>query len=460
MNTSKLKRIFSAILILMVLLSATACSNGSGTGSGGSKKLDVILWNTNGDKFPEASGVSLVVYAAKEFESKTGIKVNLVPISAENQKEYFEKRSAVLSSKDQPEMILFSTRNLDELLEVESMKNDLLHIDGIIENVNDVYEGMKGEHYCAFATLVYGNLLNNALVSELGYDANAAFMTAEEVETLYLNWAKTEGAELNLFDYRNFSELGMSSMMHISSEEVSLDKNEILDKIKRNQAFVETLPERSLSEMDVIEFYSGKNKAFYNQERDTMTATVRFKPVNFLTKVSFNAFDLMDFSSNISTVASGVAIGDYSLTASVGFGILDNQSSEQTDAIAFANFLLSDEFQKNMQGYTKKSPKMSGSVLRSVNANNSELAHSQSLLQNGKPIQKAVITAHDLMANGFDQQGAMTLSAISSISIVTFEELYNLSTLQIWGVAKTDEELLDQLDRLEDRLNQMISIYD
>ena len=74
------------------------------------KKIDVILWNTNGDKFPEASGVDLMTFAAKEYKNKTGIKVNLISIEADTQEDYFTKRIEVLLSKDQPEMILFNTR--------------------------------------------------------------------------------------------------------------------------------------------------------------------------------------------------------------------------------------------------------------------------------------------------------------------------------------------------------------
>lgn len=455
MRILKFKRCFAVTLILMMLLTTTACSNGSVVGFGGSKKIDVILWNTNGDKFPEASGVDLMTFAAKEYKNKTGIKVNLISIEADTQEDYFTKRIEVLLSKDQPEMILFNTRNQDELQVIEAMKNDLLHIDGMIENNGDVFDGMKSEQYCAFATLVYGNVMNNTVVSELGDEPNVGFMSAEDVESIYLKWAETKDAELNLFDYRIFSGLGLSSMVHFEDEKVMLEQDAIINKIKLNEAFVKALPERNLSSGDVNDFLAGVNKELYSKERDAMISTARLKPVNFLTKVAFNAFDMQDFSSNINDVQSGFVIGDYSFTASVGFGILDNQSKEQANAIDFANFLLSQEFQTDMQTYTSKSPKMSGSVLKTVNEKGVELARSQEMLSNGKPIQDSVTQAHELISERFNQPGALHFSAISNISTVAYEEIIKLSTEQIWGEAKTDVELRNALDRLEEQLNHM-----
>ena len=40
-----------------------------------------------------------------------------------------------------------------------------------------------------------------------------------------------------------------------------------------------------------------------------MISTARLKPVNFLSKVAFNAFDIEDLSSNINDVQSGFVIG-------------------------------------------------------------------------------------------------------------------------------------------------------
>lgn len=449
MKNLKFKHYIVTILILTMLISFTACSKGS--------EIDVILWNTNDDKSPAASGVELMQYAAKQFEAETGNSVNLITIEADNQEDFFKKRNEVLLLKDQPEMVMFNTRYQDELLMIDSMKNELLPIDDIIENYGDVFDGMKGSHYSAVSTLVYGNVMNNALVSEYGYDPNAVFMTAEDVEALYLKWAETEGAELNLLDYRIFSELGLASMLHFEDQSVRLDHTLILDKIKKNAAFVASLPERNLSKEEVDAFYTGSSKEIYKNDRGKLLSTAHLRPVNFLTKVSFNAFDMKEFSGNINNTASGFAIGDYSLTSSIGFSVLDNQSKEQEDAIAFANFLLSPKFQMEMQSYTVKSPKMSGSVLKSTNTKDVELARTQELLQHGKPIEESVIEAHTIMADRFNQPGAIHFSAVSSISRVAVEEIVRLSTEQIWGEPKSDEVLIAEIEKLEERLNDMIN---
>lgn len=457
MKNLKFKNYIVTILILTMLVSLTACSNGSVMKVSDKKKIDVILWNTNGDKSPAASGVELMQFAAEQFETETEIAVNLITIEANNQEDYFKKRIDVLLSKDQPEMVLFNTRYQDELLVIESMKNELLAIDDIIENSSDVFDGMKGSHYSAIATLVYGNVMNNALVSEFGYDPSTVFMTAEDVEALYLKWAETEGAELNLFDYRIFSELGLASMLHFEDQLVRLDHALIVEKIMKNSAFVAALPKRNLSIEEVDAFYSGSSKEIYNTDRDALLSTAHLRPVNFLTKVSFNAFDMKEFSGNINNTASGFAIGDYSLTSSIGFGVLDNQSKEQAHAIAFANFLLSQKFQMEMQSYSVKSPKMSGSILKSINTKDVELARTQELLQNGKPIEESVIEAHTLMVDRLNQPGAIHFSAVSSISRVAVEEIVRLSTEQIWGEPKSDEVLITELKKLEERLNLMVN---
>ena len=449
MKNLKFKHYIVTILILTMLVSFTACSKGS--------EIDVILWNTNDDKSHAASGVELMQYAAKQFEAETGNSVNLITIEADNQEDFFKKRNEVLLLKDQPEMVMFNTRYQDELVVIESMKNELLPIDDIIENYGDVFDGLKGSHYSAVSTLVYGNVMNNALVSEYGYDPNAVFMTAEDVEALYLKWAETEGAELNLFDYRIFSELGLASMLHFEDQLVRLDHALILDKIKKNGAFVAALPERNLSKEEVEAFYTGSGNEIYKEDREALLLTAQFRPVNFLTKVSFNAFDMKEFSGNINNTASGFVIGDYSLTSSIGFGILDNQSKEQEDAIAFANFLLSPKFQMEMQSYTVKSPKMSGSVLKSTNTKDIELARTQELLQHGKPIEESVIEVHTIMADRFNQPGAIHFSAVSSISRVAVEEIVRLSTEQIWGEPKSDEVLITEIEKLEERLNDMVN---
>lgn len=453
MKNRKIKSYIVAILILAILLSFTACSSGSVTGLANEKKIDVILWNTNGDKFPAASGAELMQYAAKQFESQTDISVNLISIEANNQEDFFKKRIEVMLSKDQPEMILFNTRYQDELLVIESMKNELVPMDEIIENSTDVFEGMKGEHYSAIAVLVYGNVMNNELVSAFGYDPSAVFMTSEDVEDLYLRWAETEGAELNLFDYNIFSRLGLTSKVSIEDNKVSLDHDQIIKKIEKNKTFITSLPERNLSKEDVVGFSKGQNKVLYSKERDALLATAHMRPVNFLTSVSFNAFDMNDFSSNINTSASGFAMGDYSQMSSIGFGILDNQSKDQEHAMAFANFLLSPEFQTDMQNFTTKSPKMSGSVLKSVNAKQAEVAQTAT----DKPIQESVIDAHSRMSDQLNKPSAIHFSASSNISIVALEEIVRISTEHIWGETKSNDALITELKKLESSLNLMIN---
>jgi UDP-galactopyranose mutase len=98
---------------------------------------------------------------------------------------------------------------------------------------------------------------------------------------------------------------------------------------------------------------------------------------------------------------------------------------------------------------------MSGSVLKTVNEKGVELARSQEMLSNGKPIQDSVTQAHELISERFNQPGALHFSAISNISTVAYEEIIKLSTEQIWGEAKTDVELRNALERLEERLNHM-----
>lgn len=452
-----LKQFIIVVLFFTFLVSFTACSSASVIEGTGKKSFDVILWNTNGDRFPAASGVDLIKFAAEKFKTETGIEVNLITIEANNQEDYFKKRIDVMLSKDQPEMILFSTQNQDELMVIESMKNELLPIDDFIENSNDILDGMKGSHYNAIATLVYGNVMNNALVSEFGYDTNTLFMSAEDAEALYLKWAETEGSELNLFDYRIFSELGTARMIHFEDQLVRLEHELIVEKIKKTGKFVAALPKRNLSKEDVNAFYTGSSKQIYNIDRDALLSTAHLRPVNFLTRVAFNAFDMKEFSANINETASGFVISDYSLVSTIGFGILDNQSKEQAHAIAFANFLLSQKFQMEMQSYTAKSPKMSGSILKSVNSEYVELARNQEMLQSGEPIDESVIEAYNLMVNRFNQPGAIHIGAVSSISRVAMEEILGLSIEQIWGEPKSDEVLLAELKKLEERLNLMVN---
>lgn len=443
MKTRKLKSFFVTSFILTILISFTACSNGSIMEVANPPKIDVVLWNTYGDNFPSASGVDLVQYAANQFENKTGIAVNLISIEANTQ--------------EQPEMLLFNTHNQDELQVIESMKNELLQISDFIDNSDDVFDGMHGDHYSAFAILVYGNVLNNALLDEYGIDNGIAFMSAKDVENLYMRWAETDSAELNVFDYLKFSELGLTSMLQIEEEKISLDHDQIIMKIMRNESFVQNFPERKLSKDDVIDIYTGKNKVLYDKERDALLSMAHLRPVNFLTKEAFNAIDLIDFSRRNSTDESGFVMSDYSLSTFVGFGILDNQSKEQEHAIAFANYLLSPEFQMEMQSYTTKTPKMSGTVLKSVAVNNADLARSKELLDDGKPIRESVIEAYDIMTEHFNQPGAMHFSSVSSISRVAFDEIIRLSTEYIWGDFKSEDELRADLIKLEDRLNLMIN---
>ena len=457
MKTLKFKRGFAVILIFIMLISTTGCFNGSFMGSKEGKEIDVILWNTKGDRFPMASGVYLMNYARKEFEKKTGNKVNLISISAYTQEEYFEKRLEVINSDNPPEMILFNTIYTDELLTIESMKDELLHIDGIIENANDVFDGMKGDQYTAFATMVFGKKVNNEVATRLGYEPSTAYMTPEEIEALTLKWTEADGAALNLLDYEIFSKLGLTDMIQIKAGEVKLDQMAIINKLKRNETYVKSLPVRSISMDDINGIYSRENKELFDTERNDYFSNEGLRPINHSTGISFNAFDMVDFSNHISDEASGIVMDGYSNTMSVGFGILDNQSEEQEVAIKFANFLLSQDFQTDMQTITEESPRMSGSILKSVNEKEIELARTHKLLQNGNPIPEAVIEAHERLVEHFNQPGYLQSSAKSSVVNMATEEIFSLSIEQTWGVAKTDEELRAELSSLEERLNLMIN---
>jgi len=45
-----LKRILAGVCILTVLVGTTACSNESSSKASNGEKIDVVLWNTNGDR--------------------------------------------------------------------------------------------------------------------------------------------------------------------------------------------------------------------------------------------------------------------------------------------------------------------------------------------------------------------------------------------------------------------------
>ena len=442
-----LKRILAGVCILTVLVGTTACSNESSSKASNGEKIDVVLWNTNGDRAPAATGVYLMEYAAEMFEDKTGVEVNLISIEANTQEDYFKKRVEILLSEDQPEMILFNTRYPDELQVIESMQDELLPVEGNVDNIDDVFEGMKGETYSAIAILSYGNMMNRDLATQLGQDSSVAFMTTEAVEDLYMKWTQTSEAKLNVFDYSLFSELGLTNMIRIEADKAHLETSEIVKKIKRNAAFIAALPSRQLEKKDILEFNTNKNSELYTQERDEFMANGYLRPVNYLTKVSFNTFDILDFSSQVSEYESGFAMADYSMTTAIGFGILDNQSKEQSGAVAFANYLLSPEFQLSLGDYSKESPKISGSVLMSIQADQ---------MLNGKPVSPAIIEAHEKLREQFNQPGAIQHAAISSASIFAIEEILKLSTEYIWGETMTDEALEEALVKLEAQLNLMV----
>lgn len=485
MKTLKFKRGFAVMLIFIMLISTTGCFNGSETNlnstkadlsnseveSSGSeqessglenelnseKKIDVILWNEKGLKYYSEKASYLMREAATQFENKTGTKVNLISIDADTQDEYFEKRLEYLNSEDQPEMILFSTFKKNDLLVMDSMKNELLHTEDYVENINDVFEGMKEDRYCAIATIEVSPVLMNKGIDKIGYEPNGVVMKSEEVDALFLKWAEVTGGVFNLFDYLNISKLGLGSTIQIKDKEVKLDQEAIISKIRRNEAFVKSYPKRNLSVDDVKGVFSGENEERFNNELDLSLKVEFSKPVNFITHMAFNAFDMLDFSNRMNEVFSGFWISDDNFTEAIGFGILDNQSKEQADAIDFANFLLSHEFQMKLRTYTSISPRVSGPVLKSIVKNEIESARSQELLQNGQPIKNSIIEVQEILSERYDQPGYLQSSAKSSVVNMATEEIFNLSNEQIWGVAKTDEELRAELSGLEERLNLMIN---
>lgn len=440
------------VIILVLTVGLMGCSKLTAPKVEVEKKIDVILWNSNGDRFPAASGLDLMKYAAVLFEVETDVNVNLISIEASNQEDYFNKRAELLLSKDKPEMILFNTRYQDELLVMESMKHEMLPLNEFVPNTLDILAGLRGEHYSAISVLVYGNIMNNEMVRSFGHDSKDLFMSSEVVEELYMKWAETEPAVLNLYDFNIFSGLGLSRMMQIEDNQVRLDYDLILDKIIRNKAFVASLPNRDLSLEDVMAFRSGSDKNLIGREREAFLATAHLRPVNFLTSDSFNAFDLSEFYENVNSVSSGFAMGDYSQVMTIGFGVLDNQSEAQDHAISFAKFLLSPEFQRVMQSYSSQSPKMTGSVLKSVN----EEQRSVVLSTNQNEGLSDVIVAHNMMIEHLDTPGAIRFSAQSNISREAFDEITRIAMAHIWGETKTDSEILEALNKLEEKLNLMI----
>ena len=444
-----LKKGIVGLCLTTMIFSTSGCAKINEAISNGHETIDVVMWNTYGDRFPEASGVYLMEYAAKDFEEKTGVEVNLITIDAKNQDEFFQKRDALIASEDQPDMILFNTKCVDELHQIESMRDELLPLEGIIDNYEDIFDGMKAERYSAVSVLAYGNMLNKHLVDTLGGDSNVAFLSVQEVEQLYLKWATTKDASLNIFDYAILGELGLSNMICLAEEGLQLDKTQLVDKIKTTRSFVQSLPQRAISKEEVFSFTENQNSKLYQEEVQTYVNVANQRPVNYLTKASFNAFDLQDFASHITEYESGFVVSDYSISTAIGFGILNHLSDAQKNAIEFANRLLSSDFQSYLKDYLPVTLKMSGTVLKSVHEEQYQNALNKKLTVNGAAIPETVASAYKQLGDQLNQPNSLQRMAMSTVYGDAVENVMNLMTESIWGEPMSDDALSEALNQIE-----------
>ena len=451
-----LKRGVACMCLVSVLVSTVACSNALKGSDAPKEKIDVVMWNTYGDRFPAASGFTLMEHVAKTYEEKTGVEVNLINVNANSQDAYFEAREELLSSDDQPEMLLFNTRCADELHQMEIMKDALLPLEGVIENYDDVFDGMKSERYSALSVLAYGNMMNRTLVDSFGQNSSVAFLSTQEVEELFMKWADTSVATMNIFDYELFLQLGFSNLFYLTNDTLQFDQQAMIEKVKKCKAFIETLPKRELTKDEILNFNTDTSSELFVSEAEEYAAIADQRPVNYLTQAAFNAFDLLDFSKQIDEKESGFIISDYSLSVAVGFGILNNGSEEQAKAVDFANYLLSSEFQRTLKDYSTERLKMSGTVLKSVQEEQYQMTQDNSLTFNGKPIPESVIHAHKQLMNQYNQPLALQHMALSSQSEYIGNKLMEITAEYIWGDQMTEESLKTTLEQLEVEVQAMV----
>jgi len=448
------KQVMTLLLITTVLTSFTACSTESALGASASQQVDVILWNTQGDSFPELSGMELMEHAAKTFKDQSKITVNLITIEASNQEEFFIKREELLASTTKPTVVLFSTIKEDELKVIEGLKENFLPLSEVLGDTSDVFDGLRGDHYSALALMVYGRILNNTLIDELGFDGTWVVLEDDIVDAIYLEWAKQADGELNLMDYHLLMHTGLAKLVARDGEKVRFNHDGIIDKIGNMQDFVEAFPKRDLDKEDVVDLMLYQRNKFSLDELGNYFSISHKSPIASRSRVFYNAFELRAFSKRINTTASGAVVGFENVTHVIGFGVLDNSSKDQEQALAFAQFLLSREYQDSILAYSSKSPSMSSSVLKSVHAYQLDLARSKALKADNEPIDERVIEAYTKMGTWFNEPG-MLYSISSSTDLTTVKEaLIRIVAEQIWGTALSEEELRVKLQDLENQLNQ------
>lgn len=421
-------------------------------------KVDVVMWNCQSSRFPNLSGQNMIRDAALAFTSKEGINVNIIVIDAPTQEAFFTKRNALMLQDDGPEILMFSTSYADEVLQIEGLADSLLPVDQYLENSDDVLKGLITKNAVAVANLAIASPVNNAVGDVYLPSYTSCIVKNEMLKTAMLKWAKESKVPFNLVDLMAYEGLFSTNLLSVTVQKVTVDKDQTLQSIKEAAEFTKVMPNKKiLTKEEGVKYLIFQDKAAIKDEFSEYASNSNSRILKLNTANSINAMNSISLGQHSTKYETPVIVEDAIDFRAIGLSIVDNDSDAIEGAKAFANYLLTPEFQSKMPTLASDTGAMNGSVLKSVNQMQLEQARKEEVLANGKPIPEGMLILKESLIKALDTPDALRTMAYSSASEKFSQQFSKWVAEYVYGVHTDDAYFLEQMKQLEEDLNLMLN---
>lgn len=443
-------------LAVMLTVSATGCSGKANLG--GKEKIDVVMWNCLDDYEKDQSGNSMLRYGANKFSLDEGVDVNLIVIDANTYEEFNTKRNALFLLEDKPEIIMFHSSEENSVVDLEDQGEALMPLDDYLKNKDDVLKGFYSDRLVSVAVLVLASASVNTIGDTYIPSYKNLLVSTADYKRGWMKWAKESGTPFNLLDLESYMYPGVIEFCAYKDNKVTLDATKMLEAIKLTSDFIHAMPTEQKIEGEAgAQYLSFKDQTLIQRDFDLIRAATNQRFSVRILSLNINAMDAIEVGQSITKTETPVVVEGALEIRYMGLALVAEESTEQANAIKFANYLLSPEFQASMPSAISAKGTMNGSVLRSVNDQQIKQAENEDVLANGKPIPKRVLDLKRKLLAQFDMPGVLLTKSMMTSTIKLYEAYHRLVAEYACGMHTDDAYFVEQIKQLEDDVNLMLN---